>query len=98
MEASAVTTLSEFKSDKPKLNQAMPEVMKHMDGLFGASLARAARSWRVEGRAPSGQREGVQRINPLARVWAGVRPSSAGKESARSARNFGQGQPPAGRL
>ncbi len=44
MEASAVTTLSEFNSDKPKLNQAMPEVMKHMDGLFGASLAEGALS------------------------------------------------------
>ena len=66
------------------------------------SLRRAQRcgeeQWRVQGRARSGQREGVQRINPLARVWAGVRPSGAGKESARSAKKFGQGQPPAGRL
>jgi len=44
MEPSAVATLGEFKSDKPKLNQAMPEVMKHMDGLFGASLAEGALS------------------------------------------------------
>ena len=55
--------------------------------------SRAARSWRVQGRARSGDREGVQRINPLARVWAGVRPSGAGKENARSAQNFGQGHP-----
>ena len=70
----------------------------HEDAGEERGGSRAARSWRVEGRAPSGKREGVQRINPLARVWAGVRPSGAGKESARSAQNFGQGQPPAGRL
>jgi len=60
--------------------------------------SRAARSWRVQGRARLGQGEGVQRINPLARVWAGVRSSGAGEEGARSARNFGQGQSPAGKL
>jgi hypothetical protein len=59
----------------------------------GNGGSRAAKSWRVEGGASFGKREGVQRINPLARAWAGVRPSGAGKESARSAKNFGQGQP-----
>jgi hypothetical protein len=29
---------------------------------------------RVEDRALSGKVEGVQRINPLVRVWAGMRP------------------------
>lgn len=31
--------LAEFKQDKPALNAAMPEVMKHLDGLFQVSLA-----------------------------------------------------------
>jgi AhpD family alkylhydroperoxidase len=44
MEPSAVATLSEFKTYKPKLNQGMPEVMKHMDGLFQTSLAKGALS------------------------------------------------------
>jgi AhpD family alkylhydroperoxidase len=44
MEPSAVATLSEFKTHKPKLNQEMPEVMKHLDGLFQTSLAEGALS------------------------------------------------------
>ncbi len=32
-------TLAEFKQDKGALNAALPEVMKHLDGLFQVSLA-----------------------------------------------------------
>jgi len=36
--------LAEFKNYKPKLNQGMPEVMKHLDGLFQVSQADGALS------------------------------------------------------
>ncbi len=34
--------LAEFKRDKGSLNAALPEVMKHLDGLFQVSLASGA--------------------------------------------------------
>ena len=40
----ATVILAEFKRYKSALNAGMPEVMKHMDGLFGASLADGALS------------------------------------------------------
>jgi AhpD family alkylhydroperoxidase len=36
--------LTEFKRYKGKMNQEMPEVMKHLDGLFQASLVPGALS------------------------------------------------------
>ena len=36
--------LTEFKQNKGALNAAMPEVMKHLDGLFQVSLAPGALS------------------------------------------------------
>ncbi len=36
--------LTEFKKYKGKMNQEMPEVMKHLDGLFQASLVEGALS------------------------------------------------------
>ncbi len=36
--------LTEFKKYKGKMNQEMPEVMKHLDGLFQASLVGGALS------------------------------------------------------
>ena len=51
--------------------------------------------WRVQGcqvlpgrgGAPFGKRKGVQRINPLVRVWAGTRPTAL-KNYARGAREM----------
>jgi AhpD family alkylhydroperoxidase len=37
-------TLAQFKDYKAKMNREMPEVMKHLDGLFQVSLADGALS------------------------------------------------------
>ena len=40
----ATEALNDFKKYKPKLNQELPEPMKHLDALFQASLAEGALS------------------------------------------------------
>ena len=39
-----VEALADFKQYKPKLNQELPELMKHLDALFQASLVEGALS------------------------------------------------------
>jgi AhpD family alkylhydroperoxidase len=41
---SSTQTLAQFKEYKTKMNHEMPEVIKHLDGLFQVSLAEGALS------------------------------------------------------
>lgn len=44
MAAEVVESLTDFKTYKAKMNHELPEVMKHLDGLFQTSLADGALS------------------------------------------------------
>lgn len=43
-----IEALADFKQYKPKLNQEIPEPMKHLDALFHASLIEGALSTKVK--------------------------------------------------